>query len=40
MPSLEEDTSPGNLGLWYAVGGKSDAAPQWAGVFTALNAHP
>ena len=40
--SLEADTSPGNLvakgGGWYAVGGTSDAAPQLAGIFTALNA--
>jgi kumamolisin len=41
--SLEADTTPGNLvaynGGWYAVGGTSDAAPQMAGMFTALNAH-
>jgi subtilase family serine protease len=40
--SLEADTSPGNLvakgGGWYAVGGTSDAAPQLAGMFVALNA--
>lgn len=40
--ALEADTSPGNLvakgGFWYAVGGTSDAAPQYAGMFTALNA--
>src|SRR5581483_9441469 len=40
--SLEADTTPGNLvaynGGWYAVGGTSDAAPQMAGIFAALNA--
>jgi len=39
--SLEADTSPGNYvvegGSWYAVGGTSGAAPQWAGVLALLN---
>jgi kumamolisin len=39
--ALEADTSPGNYvvsgGFWYLVGGTSDAAPQWAGLFAELN---
>ena len=39
--ALEADTQPGNYvaenGLWYIVGGTSDAAPQWAGFFAELN---
>jgi kumamolisin len=39
--ALEADTTPGNLVAynagWYAVGGTSDAAPQMAGRFAALN---
>lgn len=39
--ALEADPSPGNYvaegGHWYIVGGTSDAAPQWAGFFAALN---
>ncbi|MEA3201832.1 MAG: hypothetical protein QOE90_3260 [Thermoplasmata archaeon] len=39
--ALESDTSPGNYvrhnGGWSVVGGTSDAAPQWAGWFAALN---
>ncbi|HUR63497.1 MAG TPA: S53 family peptidase [Candidatus Thermoplasmatota archaeon] len=39
--ALEADTAPGNLvaynGGWYAVGGTSDASPQLAGMFAALN---
>jgi kumamolisin len=39
--ALEADTSPGNYvvsgGVWYLVGGTSDAAPQWAGLFAELN---
>jgi subtilase family serine protease len=39
--ALEADTSPGNYvvsgGFWYIVGGTSDAAPQWAGLFAELN---
>jgi subtilase family serine protease len=39
--ALEADTSPGNYvvegGNWYIVGGTSDAAPQWAGLFGELN---
>jgi kumamolisin len=39
--ALEADTSPGNYvtsgGFWYSVGGTSDAAPQWAGLFAELN---
>jgi subtilase family serine protease len=39
--ALEADTSPGNYvvsgGLWYLVGGTSDGAPQWAGLFAELN---
>lgn len=39
--ALEADTSPGNYvvenGLWYIVGGTSDAAPQWAGFFAGLD---
>jgi kumamolisin len=39
--ALESDTSPGNYvvsgGFWYIVGGTSDAAPQWAGLFADLN---
>lgn len=39
--ALEADTSPGNYvlegGFWYAVGGTSGAAPQWAGIFALLN---
>jgi subtilase family serine protease len=38
--ALEADTSPGNYvvenGFWYIVGGTSDAAPQWAGLFAEL----
>lgn len=41
--ALEADTTPGNLvahnGGWYAVGGTSDASPQWAGAFASVNAH-
>jgi len=39
--ALEADPSPGNYvlegGLWYSVGGTSDAAPQWAGFFAELS---
>jgi kumamolisin len=39
--ALEADTSPGNYvasgGFWYIVGGTSDAAPQWAGLFAEVN---
>jgi subtilase family serine protease len=39
--SLEAATNPGNYvienGLWYIVGGTSDAAPQWAGILSSLN---
>jgi len=39
--ALEADPSPGNYivfqGLWYSIGGTSDAAPQWAGLFAQLN---
>jgi kumamolisin len=39
--ALEADTSPGNYvvenGGWYIVGGTSDAAPQWAGIWSAFN---
>jgi kumamolisin len=39
--SLEANPTPGNLvafnGAWYAIGGTSDAAPQLAGIFAALN---
>jgi subtilase family serine protease len=39
--ALESDTSPGNYvvegGGWYIVGGTSDAAPQWAGLFAELD---
>lgn len=39
--SLEANPTPGNLvafnGGWYAIGGTSDAAPQLAGMFAALN---
>jgi subtilase family serine protease len=39
--ALEAATSPGNYvlenGLWYIVGGTSDAAPQLAGILSSLN---
>jgi len=39
--ALEADTSPGEYvlegGSWFAVGGTSGAAPQWAGFFAALD---
>jgi subtilase family serine protease len=39
--ALEADTSPGNYvlknGFWFAVGGTSGAAPQWAGFLALLN---
>jgi cysteine-rich repeat protein len=38
--SIEANPSPGNLvlenGGWWVVGGTSDGAPQWAGIFSAL----
>ena len=38
--ALEADPSPGNYvlegGVWYLVGGTSDAAPQWSGFFADL----
>ncbi|MFI5399104.1 MAG: protease pro-enzyme activation domain-containing protein [Candidatus Binatia bacterium] len=39
--ALEANPSPGNYvasgGSWHLVGGTSDAAPQWAGLFADLN---
>ncbi|MEA3200284.1 MAG: hypothetical protein QOE90_1712 [Thermoplasmata archaeon] len=39
--SMEADTAPGNYvfynGAWNTVGGTSDAAPMWGGVFALLN---
>ena len=39
--ALEASESPGNFvlenGGWYVVYGTSDAAPQWAGIFSTLN---